>query len=443
MFRHSTASRRLIAGAFVLFGFCLPVWCFQARADLQTGPALPSTNLGQPTAPPANPTTPKRPVKPPVTGPALPAPPPAPQEPPDQQTPVPPGSQQPGPQQTAPGAPAIPGLNGLMTPNGIALPGGVGFIKPGDDTVGIQINTPDGPFQITVPRRRRNGRRDGRDQGPQAPAATTDAPLFGQPSTPGASPAPQTSVPQASVPSSRIPEPGFENDRRLPLPGEANTPDSARPSRADREFTHDSKLFHARNYPLVLKRLDRALGREPDDRDLIQLRSLTELALGDFKAAFSDAMTVLAQDDVWGWSTLRSLFHSADEYTALYRKLEDRVIADPNAIQLRVLLAYHNLMLGHRDAARRHFEKVLALDPSNEVARRLVSAESPPLPRDSAQLPPAPATSSPPLTPIPTRRRPPTNGPSSSGGVSIDLGQPAAATNAPPHPAPPADARPN
>jgi tetratricopeptide (TPR) repeat protein len=192
----------------------------------------------------------------------------------------------------------------------------------------------------------------------------------------------------------------------------------------------------------VLRRIDRALVREPNDRDLIQLRSLTELAIGDFKAAFDDAMTVLAQEDVWSWSTLRSLYHSADEYTALYRKLEDRVIADPNALQLRVLLAYHNLMLGHRDAARRHFEKVLALDPSNEVARRLASAEQPPLPRDSAQLPPAPPTSNPPLKPIPTRRRPPTNAQSGSGGIAIDLGQPVPATGANPKPAP-TDARPN
>jgi hypothetical protein len=433
MFQLSTASRPVIAGAFVLFGFCLP-----ARADLQTGPALPSTSLGQPQAPPTNPTTPKKPAKPPVTGPMLPAPPPAPQEPPDQQTPV-----SPGPQQTAPAAPNIPGLGGLMTPNGFALPGGVGFIKPGDDTVGIQINTPDGPFQITVPRRRRN--RGGVDQGPPAPEATTDAPLFGQPSKPGASPArqasaPQTSIPPANVPQLNVPDAGIDNDRRLP--GEPNTSDSTRPSRADREFTHDSKLFRARNYPLVLRRIDRALVREPNDRDLIQLRSLTELAIGDFKAAFDDAMTVLAQEDVWSWSTLRSLYHSADEYTALYRKLEDRVIADPNALQLRVLLAYHNLMLGHRDAARRHFEKVLALDPSNEVARRLASAEQPPLPRDSAQLPPAPPTSNPPLKPIPTRRRPPTNAQSGSGGIAIDLGQPVPATGANPKPAP-TDARPN
>jgi tetratricopeptide (TPR) repeat protein len=185
--------------------------------------------------------------------------------------------------------------------------------------------------------------------------------------------------------------------------------------------------------------LDRALIREPGDRDLLQLRSLTHLALGDYKSASADAIVVLAQDDVWDWSTLRSLYHSADEYTAVYRALEDRVTANPNAIDLRVLLAYHNLMLGHRDAARRHFERVLGLDPSNEVARRFVVAEQPPLPRDSTQMSPSPRAAAPALTPIPARRRPPAGSASGSGGPSIDLGQPAPAPAASPSPQKPAE----
>ncbi len=294
-----------------------------------------------------------------------------------------------------------------MTPNGVALPGGVGFIRPGADSVGVQINTPTGPLDFTVPRRRRRSRREE----PATPQATTDAPLFGQPGTPA-------SAPQASVSG-----PSLENDRRLP--GESSVPDVGRPTRGSREFARISKLFHARNYPVVLKRLDRALGRDPGDHDLLQLRSLTHLAMGEYKAAYTDLQPVLAQDDVWDWATLRSLFHSADEYTAVYRALEDRVIANPNAIETRILLGYHNLMLGHREAATRHFERALALDLSNEVARRMIASEQPPQPRpDSVAVPsrtPSPAA----LVPIPSRPRPsssPALGP--AGPVSIDLGQP-------------------
>jgi hypothetical protein len=401
MFRWTASSCRAIACTFALIGFAIP-----ALADDPTpasAPQLPATSLGKPGTPPKASATPP--------GPALPAPsstPPAPPQP----DPLPPASGQPAPAQSVPSVPALPGLGNLMTPNGVALPGGIGFIRPGADTVGIQINTPDGPFEITVPRRRRNGRVQ---QGPPTPEATTDAPAFGQAGQPAPTPGPQAG----------IPAPSLEGER--PLSGDLNPRDAGRGNRGSREFAHASRLFHARNYPAVLRRLNRAMVRESGDRDLLQLRSLTQLALGDFHAAYTDAATVLAQDDVWDWSTLRSLYHSADEYTSVYRGIEDRVVADPNAIELRVLLAYHNLMLGHRDAARRHFERVLALDPSNDVARRIVTAELPPQPRpEPTRAETATGSSSrPALTPIPSRRRPGSANPGSTGGVSIDLGQPA------------------
>ncbi len=111
-----------------------------------------------------------------------------------------------------------------MTPNGIALPGGVGFIRPGADSVGVQINTPDGPIEFTVPRRRRNTRQQPEE--PPAPGSNTDAPLYGQPGT-----ATTPAVPQASYSA-----PPIDGDRRLP--GETTPPDAGngRPSRSSREL---------------------------------------------------------------------------------------------------------------------------------------------------------------------------------------------------------------
>jgi hypothetical protein len=414
MFRWTAPSCRAIAGTFALLGCSLPALAYQAPSV-----QLPSTSLGQPAAPPAvgskpakgaatTPASQAPAAGPAQTGPSLAVPP---QPIPDQPAP---GEANP---QSGPSIPAIPGLGNLMTPNGVALPGGVGFIRPGADSVGVQINTPTGPIEFTVPRRHRKSRRED----PPTPEPTTDAPLFGQPGTPA--PAPQASVSG----------PTLENDRRLP--GESSAPDNGRPTRGSREFAHASRLFHARNYPAALRRLDRALVRDPGDRDLLQLRSLVQLVLGDFKSAYADALVVLAQDDVWDWSTLRSLFHSADEYTAVYRSLEDRVVANPNGIDSRILLGYHNLMLGHRDAASRHFERVLALDPSNEVSRRMIASEQPPQPRpESVPVPsrtPSPAA----LVPIPSRTRPSSSpAPAPGGPVSIDLGQPASSSPAPQKP---------
>ena len=410
MFRWTVSSCRVIAGVFALLGACMP-----ALAD---PPTLPSTSLGQPQPVPSS-TPAKAAVPSPSTAPAKsPAGPRAAAVPAPQQPTVPPAP-----------APALPGLGALMTPNGIALPGGVGFIRPGAESVGVQINTPDGVIEFTVPRRHR---RDRGVQQPEAAQGTTDAPLFGQSGRPASSAAPQASVP------------GMGIDNEPIVPGESKQPGAGRPNREAREFAHDSRLFHARNYPLVLRRLDRALAREPGDRDLLQLRSLTHLMLGDFKSAYADALVVLEQDDVWDWSTLRSLYHSGDEYTTAYRGLEDRVIANPNAVDLRILLGYQDLMLGHRDAAKRHFERVLAIDSSNDVARRMIAAEQPPQPRDSAQMPPMPSRPGKALAPIPARKRPaPSAGSSQGGGVSIDLGQPSPAPPAQePGPSKPATTKP-
>ncbi|HEV8004211.1 MAG TPA: hypothetical protein VGP63_30380 [Planctomycetaceae bacterium] len=420
MFRWTAPSCRALAGTFALLGCSVPALAYQSSSV-----PLPSTSLGKPEAPPA---AGSKATKRAATMPAAPTPSPIPSNAgPSNAGPALPASEQPAlgdpnSPQSAPAVPAIPGLGNLMTPNGIALPGGVGFIRPGADSVGVQINTPNGPMEFAVPRRHRRSRRD---EGPApTPQGTTDAPLFGQPGTPA--PAPQASVSG----------PAQENDR--PLPGESKPSDNGRSTRGSREFAHASRLFHARNYPATLRRLDRALARDPGDRDLLQLRSLTQLALGDFKSAYADAVVVLAQDDVWDWSTLRSLYHSADEYTALYRSLEDRVIAHPNALDLRILLGYHNLVLGHRDAASRHFERVLALDPSNEVARRMVAAEQPPQPRTESVPVPSRSTGPGALVPIPSRSRSRTSAaPATGGPVSIDLGQPTPSSPAPQKPADP------
>jgi hypothetical protein len=260
------------------------------------------------------------------------------------------------------GPSGLEGLRQFMAPDGsFVLPGGVGRIQPGDDTIGIQINTPEGPFQINVPRRHRGA------QGVDEP----------------------------------------------------NGPQGIRSGRASRELAITSRIFRARNYPAALRRVNRYLERDPGDQDLLQMRSLTNFALGDYAAAYGDALTAL-DGEVWDWATLRSLYRSADEYTVHYRALEDYVSANPNRAQAAFLFAYHNLMLGNNDAARREFGHVAAIDPANETARRLSSGARPPrsghpTPATSLGGSKTPAVNGQPL--------PPPQG-AAGGGPGVDLGQP-------------------
>jgi hypothetical protein len=255
----------------------------------------------------------------------------------------------------------LEGLRQFMAPDGsFVLPGGVGAIKPGDDSIGIQINTPDGPLQFAVPRRQRAAQ-GADDQGPAGE------------SRPGAG-----------------------------------------SGRASREFAIASRIFRTRNYPAALRRVNRYLERDPGDPDLLQMRAMTNFALSDYAAAYRDAVTAVADGDVWDWSTVRSLYRSADEYTAQYRALEDYVSANPNAARAAFLFAYHNLMLGNNAAARREFGHVAVIDPANEAARRMSTGERPPQPGHPTPATP-PAASKTPL-PVPQG----TNG----GGPGVDLGEP-------------------
>jgi hypothetical protein len=156
------------------------------------------------------------------------------------------------------------------------------------------------------------------------------------------------------------------------------------------------------------------LERDPGDADLLQMRAMTNFALGDYAAAYRDAMTAVADGDVWDWSTVRSLYRSADEYTSQYRALEDFASANPNAARPAFLFAYHNLMLGNNDAARREFGHVAAIDPANDTARRFLSGERSPQP--GRPTPGSPPTAS--KTPLPVPQG------TTGGGPGVDLGEP-------------------
>jgi hypothetical protein len=270
---------------------------------------------------------------------------------------------------TAPAAPAIPGLGDFLRPDGFVIPGGIGSIQRAPDHIGIQINTPDGPVEINIPRRQRA-------------AQSAD-----EPSSPG-------------------------SEAEPPQPGGRESLNSIRSSR---DFASAARQFRARNYPVTLRRINRYLERDPGDRDLLQLRSLVNFALADYPAAYRDALAALNEGEVWDWSTLRSLYRSAGEYTTHYRALEEFVAANPNSTTAAFLFAYHNLMLGNHDVASREFGRVAALDASNETARRLAKGEGPPHPLRSTSRPPG-ATSAGPAS-LPQGK--------AGSGPAVDLGQPA------------------
>jgi hypothetical protein len=337
-------------------------------------------------------------------GPSLPGP-PAPMEPPTPGA-VPPGGPPVGGPQPQPGplgGLSIPGLGNLIRPDGLTLPGGLGSIQRAPDHLGIHINTPDGPFDINLPRRQRD---TAPLEDPPAPGNGTDVPF------------------PAGRPSSPLPPPSFGRPGAGILPPNRDeTGPSGGAGRADRashEFRVASHIFRARNYAVAARHVNRGLERAAGDPDLLQLRSLVSFALSDYPAAARDAGAALAENQFWDWSTLRSMYRTAADYTTQYRALETQAVANPNAPELWLLLAYHNLVLGNRDTARRQFARVAALDPANGLAQRFSMLEPGGNAGRTTSAAPGTARRSPTPAADATSR-----GPSRDDPFSVDLGKPA------------------
>ena len=86
------------------------------------------------------------------------------------------------------------------------------------------------------------------------------------------------------------------------------------------------------------------------------------------------------------WTTLIGLYGNADAYTAQLRALEAYCKQKPDDAAGHFVLAYHYLVAGYNDAATAQLQRVVALQPGDQVAARMLAALSPP-PADSTPAP--------------------------------------------------------
>jgi hypothetical protein len=78
------------------------------------------------------------------------------------------------------------------------------------------------------------------------------------------------------------------------------------------------------------------------------------------------------------WTTISNVYGSVDAYTAQLRKLEDFCRANPDNAPAHFVLAYHYLVGGHADTAAEALKVVVAKQPGDLVAKRLLEAITPP-----------------------------------------------------------------
>ena len=151
------------------------------------------------------------------------------------------------------------------------------------------------------------------------------------------------------------------------------------PAAAASDTTVDAALekFKAGDYAGALAGFDAALKVAPNDSVIHEVRALALFALGRYPEAAATLNAVLASAPGMDWTTVSNLYPSVDVYTAQLRKLEDFCRANPGDAAAHFVLAYQYLVGGHSDAAASALEVVVAKQPGDMVAKRLLGGLKP------------------------------------------------------------------
>ena len=176
----------------------------------------------------------------------------------------------------------------------------------------------------------------------------------------------------------------------VPFQGQNQGPDGAQGAQAgaqgggqggqagdDNQFFAQARAaFYAGNYQEALKFIEHAAIDVPRNQDIHQFHALCYFALGDFQQAAAVAHTVLEAGPGWDWTVVQSFYPTPEVYTQQLRGLEHYITEHGDQPATRFLLGYEYLMLGHFKAADHQFQRVVALEPRDTLAKNILAGLS-------------------------------------------------------------------
>jgi tetratricopeptide (TPR) repeat protein len=132
--------------------------------------------------------------------------------------------------------------------------------------------------------------------------------------------------------------------------------------------------FKRGDYPLAERDAEKAIGLMADDPALHEFRALTLFAQKKYQESAAAVHAVLASGPGWDEQTVQSLYGDPKVYTGQVKSLQDYVRQNPKVAYARFLLAYHQLTAGQRDEARKELDRVVELQPDDQLAIQLTKA---------------------------------------------------------------------
>jgi hypothetical protein len=158
------------------------------------------------------------------------------------------------------------------------------------------------------------------------------------------------------------------------------------------QFDQGLADFKGGDYRQALNRFDASLKQLPGDPVVHEVRALAQFALGDYKSAAAGLNSLLASAPGMDWTTMSSLYGSADDYTQQLRRLESHCQSNTKDAAAHFVLAYHYLVTGSQEAAIDALKVAVREQPKDTTAKRMLDSLAPPTQSaTAASLPPAAA----------------------------------------------------
>jgi tetratricopeptide (TPR) repeat protein len=175
-----------------------------------------------------------------------------------------------------------------------------------------------------------------------------------------------------------------------PVPPQAETPTDP----GLEQFDAGLAAFKDGDYQLALQQFNEALRSRPKDPVIHELRALALFAEGDYKSAAATLNALLAMSPGMDWTTLSGLYGNADDYSQQLRRLEAQCQSNPRDAAAHFVLAYHYLVTGNPEEAVDALRVVVAQQPRDATAKRMLEALAPadqPTAIAAAPTPPEPS----------------------------------------------------
>jgi len=182
----------------------------------------------------------------------------------------------------------------------------------------------------------------------------------------------------------------------------APAPESPQMAEAYQLFDQALAAFKKGDYPSALQLDQEALRKSPQDSVMHEIAALCRFATGDYAGAAAVLNNLLAVAPGMDWTTLSGLYGNVEAYTTQLRALEAYCRQKPTDAAAHFVLAYQYLVAGHDDAAVKELKLVVAAQPGDQVANRMLAALAPPTESTPEAAPPDQPPASPPAQAGPT-----------------------------------------